>query len=441
MNEVLLVILLAQCLALFVAGLSGRGRIYEFPFLIAVVVLGWAVPQLIGLTNDPFLPPGALAKTLVMTNLCVAMTWVGFNRPTSPMTFGADRLDTRRIAAASLVLSLVGAYFFYKISVLSAQFADNNHQWTGIAVAYDFFSRVLTYGFVLALLVYLRTRSRLALAVLLFDSIFYFHRIFIAGRRWGMIEFTIALGVGLWLYRRIIPPRVAIIAGLVGGVLVVNGIGQYRALSLDPNGARWSDLGKLDLVGNFTHILENGSWELHNATLSIEAVDRRSSYDYGAFNWNMLVFNFVPSQIFGERFKKALRIDTGTVEPAYQEFQYTPYNGTTMTGMYDSFRSFSYFGCLKFFIIALLLRKLYNGAWSGDLGSQAFYIVLTGPGVQAITHHTQFFFSVFVHMALFVIPVLWLSRTSPPGLRAQNAAGLGTVAGLGGQGLPQGSRP
>lgn len=407
MNEILLGILIALCVAMFVWGLAARGRIYTFPFLISAATLGWAIPQLIGLCNDAFLPPGALAKTMLMTILCIGSAWIGFVWPVKPYNIGPNLLP-HRLAVASLALSLMGSIFFYKISLLPEQLANANHQWTGIAVAYDFFARVLSYGFVLALLVWMASRSRLALLVVGFDLLFYFHRIVIAGRRWGMIELTIALGVSLWLYRRIVPPRILVVLGIVVGALVISGIGEYRRLTLDPNGARWSEVTNIDLVGNFTDILKNGSYELRNSVYAIEAIDRRAAFDFGAFHWNMLVFNYVPAQIVGEQFKNAMKIDLGPNDPAFDEFKYTPVNGTTMTGMADAFGSFWYFGCLKFFLIAIILRKLYLGAKRGDIACQCFYIILLAPAMQAITHHTQFFFSTLVHLVLFMMPVIWI---------------------------------
>lgn len=413
MIAVLILGLLAQCLALLAWGMGVRGRIYEYPFLAGAVVLGWVMPQLVGLADDPFLPPGALEKTLIMTGLCTAMCWLGSIWSLRPAVLLGGRLDQRRLALASLFLSLFGAFFFYKISTLPEE-VTRATSWSGIAVAYDFFSRVLSYGFVLALLIYLGTRSRLALAVLAFDGLFYFHRIAIAGRRWSMVEFAIAIGFALWLYRRTIPPRLLILAGLVGATLVINGIGQYRALTLDREGPRWGDVLEIDLVGNFEDILENGSYEMRNTIFVIEGVARRSAYDFGAFNWNKMIFNFVPAQIVGREFKQALMIDVGSENPAYDEFSYIPHTGTTLTGFSDAFASFYYFGCVKFLVIAVILRKLLLGAYAGSIASQLFYVMLMGPALLSITHHTQWFFSCWLHVAIFVLPVLWLCRAPPP---------------------------
>ena len=56
----LLIVLLSVCLALILWGMTGRDRIYLFPFLIGAVILGWVMPQLAGLAKTDLLPPGAL---------------------------------------------------------------------------------------------------------------------------------------------------------------------------------------------------------------------------------------------------------------------------------------------------------------------------------------------------------------------------------------------
>lgn len=424
MTGVLLIILLASCAALLVRGFAAPGDVYQYPCVAGAVLLGFVVPQLVGMTNDHSLPPGALDKTLVVTILCTWMCWLGFVWPVGPARLFSCTFDEGRLAVGSLFLSLFGAFFFYKISTLPEEITRAT-SWSGIVVAYDFFSRVLSYGFVLALILYLARGSRLALAVLIFDGLFYFHRIVIAGRRWTMVEFTLAVGFLLWLHRRIVPPRLAIVVGLVFGTLVINGIGQYRALTLDPAGPRWSDVLKIDLIGSFTKILEDGSYELRNTVFAIEAVDRRAAYDFGTFNWNALVFNWVPAQIVGKEFKEALIINVGG-NPFYEEFRYIPHTGTTLTGISDAFASFSYFGALKFFLIALIMRRFYLGAWTGNLACQMFYVLLLGPSLLAITHHTQWFFSTWLHVAVFVLPVLWLCRAEGP--VAQGAVGTARAA-------------
>ena len=69
----LLLVFALICCLLLLQGMISRGAIYEFPFLAGAVFAGFALPQFVGLASDPFLPPGALEKTLVMASLCAAM--------------------------------------------------------------------------------------------------------------------------------------------------------------------------------------------------------------------------------------------------------------------------------------------------------------------------------------------------------------------------------
>lgn len=416
MTTSLLVILLLAGLGLIAWGMGGRDRIYQFPFLISAVLLGWIMPQLAGLARASFLPPEALDMTIFMTILTVGACWLGYNWPVRSMRFMAMPMNVRRLEIACAGLSLVGAFFFYKISTLPEEVV-NASQWTGTIVAYDFFARALNYGFILGILVYLMRRSPVALAVCLFDGAFYFQRIVIAGRRAVMLEFAAAIGLAFWFQWRIVPPRVLVLAGLAVGALFINAIAQYRAATLDRDGPRWEDVLQIDLLGNFEQILDQGGDELANAAYIITATERRSAFDFGAFNWNALVFAYVPAQIVGAALKKSLYLDLGLGNPMFDEFMYKPRLGTTTTGMADAFGSFWYFGAVKFFLVAVIMRKLYLAAMQGNVVGQACYITLLTPSLHTLTHHTQWFFNAWVHMAIFLLPSLWLCRAgaaAPP---------------------------
>jgi hypothetical protein len=297
-------------------------------------------------------------------------------------------------------------------------------QWTGIVVAYEFFARALTYGFIIAVLVYFMRQSPVALAVLLFDGAFYIQRIVMAGRRGVMLEFVAAIGLALWFQRRVIPPRLLVLAGLVVGALFINAIAQYRAATTDAEGPNWNNVLQIDLLGNFKQILDEGGYEITNAVYIIEATERRSAFDFGTFNWNMLIFAYVPAQLVGATVKESFYLDLGLGNPMFEEFMHVAHTGTTLTGMADAFGSFWYFGAMKFFLIAFIMRKFYLSAMQGNLANQACYIFLLTPSLHTVTHHTQWFFNAWVHMAIFLLPALWLCRASTakpqqPGLELQ----------------------
>jgi hypothetical protein len=139
------------------------------------------------------------------------------------------------------------------------------------------------------------------------------------------------------------------------------------------------------------------------------AVDRAGSLTLGTSFWNNLVFRYVPAQLVGSRVKQSLMV--GNREDYARRFLgYLRPRGTTMTGMSDSYTSFWYFGSLVFFLIGLCLRQLYESARQRQDTAEILYCVLAVDALQSITHHSDFFFLPWIHLAAFLGPVFWWSR-------------------------------
>jgi hypothetical protein len=102
------------------------------------------------------------------------------------------------------------------------------------------------------------------------------------------------------------------------------------------------------------------------------------------------------------------------VDP-YAQYLYTKRSGLTTTGMTDSFGSFWYFGCIKFFIIAFIMSKLFLAANRGNSVAQILCMVLTVPAMHAITHSTFWFYKFWPHMLLFLLPALLYARVGRKG--------------------------
>jgi hypothetical protein len=404
MNWLLIFILLSLCLWLIMKGLSRPGGIYEYPFLAGATFLGFALPQMPALANDPFLPPDAFAKTAFVTILCVAacsLGWVAGKRPMPGLNWS---FDERRLEWLAVFLSFTGAFFYFKISRLPPEMTEG--LWTGVPVMYWFFARYLTYGFALAVLCFARRPSSFMLGIILFDSMFFMDRILIGGRRGDTADFILIIALAAWFYRKIAIPRALVVIGFVAGALVISSIGDYRSASTSRDGPSWSEVSRIDWIGNFQDLLENGGLEMRNAVMIIAETDRLKNFDYGLFHWNILVFNFVPAQLFGSDFKESFMVPLDSKYP----LGYINPPGATETGMADAFASFWYFGALKFFVIAYLLGRIYRSAGGGDTICQLLYMLALTPAMLAITHHTQWVISNWVQIGLLFFPFLALVR-------------------------------
>ncbi len=412
MTSFLLWLLALECGTLLFWGLLKSQRIYQFPFLAGAVFTGWVLPQLIGLSSNPFLPTGALEKTLFMTILCAGMCYVGYTWNRHPLRLLNWTFKDYRLLIGSAALSIIGAYFFFRVSQMGQEVtATAGGQWSGIITVYTFFSKLLTFGLIIALLGYLANSSKLALGVVLFDSVFYLDRIILKGRRAAMAEFMFIILFALWFRRGYVIPRWAMLAVILVGTLVTNSIGEYRGIVKDEEGLYWNKISEIDFIDNLRFLSSEGGHELTNTLYKIETVDRNLDFDFGLSLWNQLVFNYVPAQFLGSDFKRSLMVGEELDDSVYNEFYYTRATGTTSTGMTDAFASFWYFGALKFFLIAFIISKLYRAAIRGNFIAQFLSIVLMTPALHAITHSTNWFFKDWPQILVFVGPVLWLART------------------------------
>lgn len=148
-----------------------RERIYEFPFLTGVITCSFILPQVPGLASERFLPEGAFARAALFMMLCLFMCWWGWSRTAKPFAFFRIDFDETRLLIVAAVLSVAGAYFYFKLSRLPGELTIAV-QMTGVPVMYIFFSRLLSYGLAIAVLCLARRFSCLALAVLAFDLVF-----------------------------------------------------------------------------------------------------------------------------------------------------------------------------------------------------------------------------------------------------------------------------
>lgn len=393
-----------------------QDRMIQFPVLAAAVFLGWMLPQLMGLTNHRFLPPGGLEKTIFMAILCLAAAWLGYTQNRRPAELFRWQFDPRRLLWGSAVLSLLGAFFFYQVSLLAADaIAEHGGAWTGIITIYVFLAKLLSFGMVIALILYLKKPSWPTLLILLFDLMFYLDRIIIQGRRGAMVELGLMLLMALWFQRRWLPPRWIMVTGLVMGVLVVNSIGDYRSTMLGSDRTTWGGAGisqilEIDYVGNLRRLAsgDEGFHDLMNAVMIIEAAEWVPNFDLGLSHWNGFIRAYIPGQWVGHDVKTSLMIDFGN--SAYSEFGYIPRIGSTFTGLSDSFLSFWYFGAIKFFLIGLIMSRWYKAAVAGNIVAQMILMLTVTASLHAITHSTHWFFTVFVQLAVFLLPVFVLAR-------------------------------
>lgn len=416
MASFLILCLAIECILILGWGLLRRERLLQFPVLAAAVFAGWVFPQFVGLRNHEGIPPGALEKALVMTILCFGGCYFGYRQNAKPARIISWKLSRKKLIVASAVLSLLGAYFFFKVGQLAAEATMMyGGGWTGVITIYVFLASMLTTGFAIALVLHLKKPSLETLAILAFDTLFYFQRIFISGRRAAMIELFLMVLFALWFNKRWLPSRIIVIGSFVAGALIVNSIGDYRGVMLNEYGAAWSGAGikeilSINYVDNISGILRGdfGGEEVLNAVMGIEATEKYGGYDFGLTLWNNFIVKYVPAQLVGKELKDLLVFDVG--EPSFLRLGHVQHTGSTFTGIYDSFLSFWYFGSIKYFFIGLIFSRWYRAATSTNIAAQLVVMLTAAQALQAITHSTHHYFLSFIDLIIFLLPVLYFAK-------------------------------
>ena len=367
------------------------------------------LPQLPGIFADPEVPRSALSKTLLMTVLCLVAAIAGWGASRSPPAALRASFDEKRLSQIAIVFALSGAFFYQRLSQLPGD-AVIGVQMSGISVIYLFFGRLLTYGLLIACLLYARRPSWSMLVVIGFCLLFYVDRIVVTGKRAETMELLLIFLLAWWFHRRRKVSLTALVVGGFAGIIIMTSMSAYRAITRAHSGVVLSEVQEIDAVGNLEELLRDGGEEMRNAVALIDATDREARFDFGAVHWNMVVSNYVPRQLFGSRVKTALRLET---PPWPRDF--VPAVGTTLTGMSDAFRSFWYVGAIKFFLLGYVLRRFWDLAMEGQFLGQVLYCLSIVPGMHAFSHNTDWVVPVWIHALIFLAPALLYARCKAGG--------------------------
>jgi hypothetical protein len=390
---------------LVIWGALRPGRIYQLPFLAGVMTFSFLLPQIPALADDDFLPQGAFVRTMVFGSLCLIALFLAWPKRPRTLRFLEGSFDEGRLLAVSAAFSLIGAVFYFRLSHLPGE-EIVGVQMSGASVMYLFFARLLSYGLAIAALLFARRPSKLAFLIIVFGVVFYIDRIVVTGKRAEAVELALMLLLPLWFYRRWAPPVTLVLATVVAGTFLMNSMSDYRNITRESGVApAWSEIANINFVENFEQTLRFGGPEMRNAVTRIQMTNTSMEFDYGKFHWNTLVFNYVPAQLVGSTVKEALML-----ELPEQSRNYDKATGTTETGLADAFQSFWYLGFVKFMLLSAVAGRIWFTAMRGSVAAQIVYVFTAVPAMHAVSHHTDWVVSAWVHMAIFLLPALLFAR-------------------------------
>jgi hypothetical protein len=322
-------------------------------------------------------------------------------------------VSTSRFLHGGIVLVLVGYYFTYKFGTLPED--DITSSLTGIGTIYLFFGGLVYPGFAICFYCALKSRSLFAWAMSVIAAWVPLQAAVFYGRREPTALFFISLGMSLFFLKGKQAPRLVVIAVVIGAMLIIPAVGEYRKTAAQDPLEAWKQLNVVQQFNEYFDV--NAVSEVKNAAVLIAATRESGAYQWGAGYWNRLVFRFVPAQFLGESFKNSLMIggeqrDLGDFVEDELGYRIPP--GSTVTGLGDSFNQFDYFGCLIFAAMAYLFKNLWAAAKQPNgTVAQILYIQTTTSAMRALTHETIDFLPGFIYSALFIALVALYARERP----------------------------
>jgi hypothetical protein len=397
-----------------------RERLLSPPFLVTVVFMAWVLPQLIVLTLRQEVPASGLQKAAVVSLLCLAGFLVGYAWPRKRKVLLNWKPTNRDLMVLCCLLAVVGGLAYSKTLALAPDaYEDFGGAWTGPITIYAFFKALVPLGFATSFLLYLRSKSKLAFALTIFNGVLLAYLILVLGRRAETAGVILTYALAMFFLRGWTPSRWVMVSTIFVGALWVLSIGQYRDFVVATDVISWSRYFDLVFstisISNFDDFLSFvfaspfdlvSSEEMKNVSFYLEAIDREGKYGFGATIWNSLVVNFVPGQILGNDFKNGLQVLLG--DPAFDRFGYVRWPGSTLTGMVDAYWDFWYFAPIKFGLVGFFLRRLFVAAKENDVVAQLLMLGLIVPALHMVTHSVNWFFNELVYATIFLVAPLYI---------------------------------
>ncbi len=414
MVEIYRDLLIIICIVLLGWGVIRIERIYQYPFFLGSMFVSFIVPQVFSLISNPKeVSPEALERVLFVSCLCAAACLIGYHMKPNLRWLAKLNIavDERKLYRAGIVLMANGWFFNFLLSRTTPDIAGNGN-WTGPATIYIYFAQTSNLAFGIFILQVLKHPKVINLILTVISAWPLLGAVLI-GRRQPTMTLLITIGLSFFWVRRLIPPRILIITGMLSITFIIPVLGALRGdfWSLVFSG-QWQDL--LNITQSAFNSQQKGDYlELRNAALIMDAVERTGLYGYGTVWWDNMVFQWVPGQLVGFEFKKSLQFNLWDtyINLLKNFYGYINPNGLTFTGVADSFTQFGYFGFLSFAVIAYIFKHLWISAtYYKNTSIRILYIGLVSPAMISLTHSVGYSFQQASFQLIFLGLTIYYSR-------------------------------
>ncbi|MEQ8819530.1 MAG: hypothetical protein RLY93_04750 [Sumerlaeia bacterium] len=388
-----------------------RRRIYQFPFFMAAIYCAFIIPQAIALIQNPGpVPEDAISGYFIIATICLLAGFAGYGIKPSPAIVHKLNIPICEIRLLYCGLFFVAIGYFMNL-LIGRIYATGTvgTQWSGSITIAAFFGKLMFPGFAIILFYTLR-RPSVQLVILTALACYLPIRIvLLAGRREAAATLILTIALAFYFRRRVLPQRWMVIAAIAVAALAIPAIHHYRYAVQEKD---WQHLTRVNVTIGIEEQMEKEHLELRNAAMVYYMAREMGLRNYGLGYWDMMVFRFVPAQIVGIGTKASLMANTVKYpDILHDEYNYEIPNGTTITGVADTFLEFGLFGSLVFVLIAWCFRSLWAAAHRYESPLiQIFYIMLLGPSMRAVTHGTISFLPDLIYNVFFLGLIAFVSR-------------------------------
>jgi len=404
-----LIILSTVIIALGVVPFIWPRAIFEYPFVVGMLLSVWLLPQAWAVEREGLAAPFDPTETWIYMTLCMIFLCAGYlvgrkvgkQRAAKRQATLALMYNDRRMTQASTVLIVVGAMAYVMMQrTLAVTVYDTG--WTGIIIVYAMLSLCLVFGAALSFLIFLRTKSKPALILFAIATAIYLPILLVSVKREYIFDFAVIILGGLFLVKKYVPPRTLLLICCLAGGFIVNKAGDLRAYVHENDSSLIGAMTSTDvLTGEYASKSGKLGAEVTGAVTDIAIASELGEYHPFVGIYNGMVSRYFPAFLFGRDAKTALTIQTEVANPLSNRAQA---NGATRTGFSDTFTDFWYFGVLAFVSLGVFFGWLYSFAISGGLRDQYLFVSLLGGGLHAFTHGYQ----EFVCSLPFMLLIIWL---------------------------------
>lgn len=430
-------LLAAACGVQLYWGLRKRERHWQFPTVAAACWIFYMLPMAFGALRNPskfplgVLEDRGLALSLAMCLLCVLATWFGWRqglrippapRLTAESSSGRSSSHTAKLFYYGLFVFLVGFWGAWKISVIMggfrAQFTEGANyetEWAGAPVKYFFFALLIYPGFLFSFRAWLERSDHFRAVILALMALYPLAVAAFLGRRGASAVFLIVVAVCIFFRYRwsLHPLAMASVCALAG--LIVLLAPAYRAVASSTGNVRRGVEG-LNVKDAMSETLSGYSYAEYDAlVVGCAFYNRELRFDFGTSLYNGLIGCLVPRQIVGEAMKAKLLLELhpeGTTSPDRVYGWALPY-GCNPTGPLDAFKSFWFFGCLMYFVLAWWLARLWREALAGSIFHQLAYVLLIPSALATVYGCWTILPEALLRTGAVLLPVYFIYQPRP----------------------------